>query len=365
MLLMDEANGTPSPPALDAARARRLYEAMVLIRVFEEETDRQYKRDRIGGYCHLCSGQEGATVGACAALEDDDVLLTSYRSHGFALARGITPEAMMAELFGRVGGCARGRGGSMHPADPSLGYLGGWGIVGGQLPLAVGAAFTLAQEGRPQAVLCELGEGAVNIGAWHEALNLAAIWDLPIVFLVMNNEYSMGSAVAEVSAEPQVHNRASAFRMRGERVDGQDIEAVNEAAHELLHDARGRRRPAILEALTYRYRGHSVADPGTAYRSPEEIEEWRRRDPIVLYGRRLLGRGIFSSDDELDDVRRRAEQRVARAVEFAEHSDLPPVSTLAQHVYGDRDAAEQFGQMLPGSPFGERELVLEGGLGHA
>jgi pyruvate dehydrogenase E1 component alpha subunit len=166
VLLMDSNHGAASAPAevRDAAQARELYEAMVLIRVFEEETDRQYKRDRIGGYCHLCSGQEGATVGACAALEPDDVLLTSYRSHGFALARGVSPEAMMAELFGRVDGCARGRGGSMHPADPKLGYLGGWGIVGGHLPLAVGAAFTLAQEERPQAVLCELGEGAVNIG---------------------------------------------------------------------------------------------------------------------------------------------------------------------------------------------------------
>jgi pyruvate dehydrogenase E1 component alpha subunit len=367
MRVTDSGSGRASPPieATDAARARELYEAMVMIRVFEEETDRQYKRDRIGGYCHLCSGQEGATVGACAALEADDLLLTSYRSHGFALARGVSPEAMMAELFGRVGGCARGRGGSMHPADPSLGYLGGWGIVGGQLPLAVGAAFTLAQEERPQAVLCELGEGAVNIGAWHEALNLAAIWDLPVVFLVMNNEYSMGSAVAEVSAEPEVHKRATSFRMRGERVDGQDVEAVYETAGELLRDAREGRRPAVLEALTYRYRGHSVADPGTAYRSPDEVEEWRRRDPIPLFGRRLLGRGIFVSNDELDEVRHDAERRVAQAVEFAERSERPPTRTLAQHVYGDPAAAEQFAHMGPGSPFGERELVLEGGLGHA
>jgi pyruvate dehydrogenase E1 component alpha subunit len=364
---MDSSNGRAGTPAeaLDVARARELYEAMVLIRVFEEETDRQYKRDRIGGYCHLCSGQEAATVGACSALEPDDLLLTSYRSHGFALARGVSPEAMMAELFGRVDGCARGRGGSMHTADPELGYLGGWGIVGGQLPLAVGAAFTLAQEEQPQAVLCELGEGAVNIGAWHEALNLAAIWDLPVVFLVMNNEYSMGSPVGEVSAEPEVYKRAAAFRMRGERVDGQDLEAVYEAAHQLLRDARELRRPAVLEALTYRYRGHSVADPGTAYRSPDEVEQWRRRDPIALFAARLRERGIFSSDDELEQVRRRAERRVAHAVEFAERSEPPPVTTLAQHVYGDPATAEQFAHMGPGSPFGEHELVLEGGLGHA
>jgi pyruvate dehydrogenase E1 component alpha subunit len=360
-------NGSPAAPAQSAreARLRDLYETMVLIRVFEEETDRQYKRDRIGGYCHLCLGQEGATVGVCAALEADDYLLTSYRSHGFALARGVSPESMMAELFGRVDGCARGRGGSMHPADPSIGYLGGWGIVGGQLPLAVGAAFTLAQEERPQAVLCEMGEGAVNIGAWHEALNLAAIWDLPIVFLVLNNQYSMGSAVADISAEPQVHKRAAAFRMRGESIDGQDVEAVLEAADALLHDARELREPSVLELLTYRYRGHSVADPGTAYRPPEEVEEWERRDPITLFGRSLVDLGVVSSGAELDEARRRAERRVAHAVEFAERSKLPPVATLARHVYGDPSTRDQFARMLPGGPFGERQLVLEGGLGHA
>jgi pyruvate dehydrogenase E1 component alpha subunit len=361
-----ETNAPGEPAgAPNATQARELYAAMVLIRVFEEETDRQYKRDRIGGYCHLCSGQEGATVGACAALEGEDLLLTSYRSHGFALARGVSPGAMMAELFGRIDGCARGRGGSMHPADPSLGYLGGWGIVGGQLPLAVGAAFTLAQEGREQAVLCELGEGAVNIGAWHEALNLAAIWDLPVVFLVMNNEYSMGSPVAAVSAQPEVYKRASAFRMEGERVDGQDVEAVREATGKLLAEARGRRRPSVLEAMTYRYRGHSVADPGTSYRSSDELERWRQRDPIMLFGSKLRDRGVFSPDEDLDNVRREAERRVAEAVEFAERSEQPSVGTLAQHVYGDPATAEQFAPMLPGSPFGEAELVLEGGLGHA
>jgi pyruvate dehydrogenase E1 component alpha subunit len=181
----------------------------------------------------------------------------------------------------------------------------------------------------------------------------------------MNNEYSMGSAVAEVSAEPEVHKRAAAFRMRGKRVDGQDVEAVHEAAHELLRDARELRRSAVLEALTYRYRGHSVADPGTAYRSPEEVDEWRRRDPIGLFGARLRQREIFSSDDQLDEVRRHAERRVAHTVEYAERSEPPPMTTLAQHVYGDPATSEQFAHTGPGGPFGERELVLEGGLGHA
>lgn len=361
-MMSEHRNGRSSTPGVRFGRLRELYETMVLIRVFEQETEREYKRARIGGYCHVCSGQEAATVGACAALEDDDLLLTSYRSHGFALARGVSPEAMMAELFGRVDGCAGGRGGSMHPADTTVGYLGGWGIVGGQLPLAVGAAFTLAQEGRPQAVLCELGEGAVNIGAWHEALNLAAIWKLPVVFLVMNNQYGMGSSVSEMSAEPEIYKRAVAYRMRGERVDGQDLEAVMGVAGELLGEARELRQPSVLEALTYRYRGHSVADPGTAYRSGDEVEQWKRRDPIVLLGRRLTELGAFSSQGEVDDVRRRAECRVEEAVEFAAASKPPPIETLAHHVYGDPATPSQFARMGPGSPFGESDL--EGGFDH-
>jgi pyruvate dehydrogenase E1 component alpha subunit len=296
-------------------------------------------------------------------MEEDDLLFTSYRCHGLALARGVDPNAVMAELFGRVDGCARGRGGSMHLADPDVGYLGGWGIVAGQLPLATGAGFSIAQEGRKQAVLCELGEGAVNLGAWHESLNLAGIWDLPIVFLVMNNEYGMGSAVDKVSAEPCVYKRADAFRMRGERVDGQNLEEVMEAADQLLGEAREKHRPSVLECMTYRYRGHSVADAGTAYRTKEEIEEWQERDPISLFGKALLERGALGSKDELDEIRERADKRVQESVEFAEGSDEPELETLARHVYAD-GSSEQFERMEPGSPFGERELVLGRELGN-
>lgn len=343
---------------------RDAYELMVLIRLFEEETERQYKKARIGGYCHLSSGQEAASVGAVAPLEDDDMLFTGYRSHGMALARGTSPDEVMAELFGRVDGCARGRGGSMHLADPSRGYLGGWGIVAGQLPVATGAAFTLAHAGKPQAVLCELGEGAVNMGAWHESLNLAGIWDLPIVYIVMNNTYGMGTTVEKASAEPEVYKRAAGYRMHGERIDGQDIEVVMEAAGRLLREAREQRRPSVLECMTYRFRGHSVADAGLAYRSKKEIAEERERDPIVTLGRRLLERGELESEDEIEQIRERADQRVQEAVAFAEQSEQPALDTLARHVYGDPDTREQFAGMVPGSPFGERELVLEMELGH-
>ncbi len=208
----------------------RHYERMLLIRRFEAEAERQYKLARIGGYCHLSIGQEATAVGAVAALEDGDLLVTGYRAHGMALARGLTPESVMAELFGREDGCAHGRGGSMHLLDPERGYFGGWGIVGGQLPIAAGLALGLVRQGKQQAVLCELGEGAVNMGAWHESLNLAALWNLPVVFLVVNNVYGMGTSVERASAEPEVFRRASAYRIEGERVDGDDLEEVEWAA---------------------------------------------------------------------------------------------------------------------------------------
>lgn len=336
-----------------------LYERMALIRLFEEEVERQYKRARIGGYCHLASGQEGATVGAVHPLAQDDLLFSSYRTHGFALARGVDPNAVMAELFGREGGSAHGRGGSMHLLDASCGYLGGWGIVAGQLPLAVGAALALTYKGKPNAVLCELGDGAVNMGAWHESLNLAAIWELPIVFLVLNNRYGMGTTVEQASAEPELHKRASAFRMHGECVDGQDVEAVLEAAGRLLRRAREERAPAVLEVLTYRYRGHSVADAGTLYRTEAEIDAWKARDPLVLHRERLIEQGR-ADEAQIAAIDDRIGARVEAAVAFAEASPEPPVEELAAHVYGDPAVAAQFARMAPGSPYGERELVLAG-----
>ena len=199
--------------AIATATLQGLYEQMLLIRTFETEAERQYKAARIGGYCHLSSGQEAATVGATHALDPGDLLVTGYRCHGFALARGVSPEAVMAELFGRVDGCAHGRGGSMHLLDASVGYYGGWGIVAGQLPIATGLALGLVRQNRQQAVLCELGDGAINMGAWHESLNLAAVWRLPVVFLVMNNEYGMGTSTKRASASP-------AFYTRGDYIPG-------------------------------------------------------------------------------------------------------------------------------------------------
>jgi pyruvate dehydrogenase E1 component alpha subunit len=349
-----------APPRVSPAVRRELYELMVLSRVFETEAERQYKAARIGGYCHLSSGQEATTVGTVQALEPDDLLVTGYRCHGFALARGVPPEAAMAELFGRADGCAHGRGGSMHLLDVSRGFYGGWGIVAGQLPVATGLALGLVRQGRSQAVLCELGDGAVNMGAWHESLNLAALWQLPIVFLVVNNEYGMGTSVIRASAEPELWRRAAAHRMHGERVDGDDLDAVMEVADRLLGEAREQRRPAVLEAMTYRYRGHSVADAGLAYRSADEIAARKALDSILRVRAQLVDAG--ASEDELDAIDDAAEARVQAAVEFALASPEPAVDELATGMHA-AGSAEQFERMLPGSPFGEEELTFEAGLG--
>jgi pyruvate dehydrogenase E1 component alpha subunit len=338
----------------------RLYEEMVLSRVFETEAERQYKAAKIGGYCHLSSGQEATTVGAVHAIQQDDLLVTGYRCHGFALARGVSPEAVMAELFGRSDGCAHGRGGSMHLLDVGRGFYGGWGIVAGQLPVATGLALALVRQGRSQAVLCELGDGAVNMGTWHESLNLAALWHLPIVFLIVNNEYGMGTSVGRASAEPELWRRASAHRMHGERVDGDDLDAVVEASERLMRAAREERKPAVLEAVTYRYRGHSVADAGLAYRTREEIKARQEIDPIVRVRRQLLEAGIDAA--ELDAVDSRADERVRTAVEFADASPEPELARLAAGMYAP-GSAEQFERMRPGSPFGEEALTFDGGLG--
>jgi pyruvate dehydrogenase E1 component alpha subunit len=338
----------------------RMYGTMALIRNFEEAAERQYKAARIGGYCHLSSGQEAVTVGTMEALGEEDLLVTGYRCHGFALARGVPPEAVMAELFGRRDGCAHGRGGSMHLLDVSRGYYGGWGIVGGQLPIATGMALSLVRRGSEHAVLCELGDGAVNMGSWHESLNLAALWRLPIVFLVINNLYGMGTSVERASAEPDLHKRAAAYRMRGERVDGNDVEAVLEISQELLSEARAERRPAVLEATTYRYRGHSVADAGLAYRTREEIEDHKKLDPLERTRELLRSRHV--ADAEIETADSEAVDAVARAVEFAESNPAPVLDRLAAGVYAP-GSETQFERMRPGSPFGEQELVFGGGLG--
>jgi pyruvate dehydrogenase E1 component alpha subunit len=356
MTLIAESNGHVAT----AERLVPLYERMVLIRDFETEAERQYKAARIGGYCHLSSGQEAVTVGAVDSMRPDDLLVTGYRCHGFALARGVPPREVMAELFGRRSGCAHGRGGSMHLLDTDRGYYGGWGIVAGQLPIATGLALGLRRQRRDAAVLCELGEGAVNMGAWHESLNLAALWRLPIVYLVINNKYGMGTSVERASAEPDVFKRAAAHRMAGERVDGDELGEVMEAAGRLLARARDEHAPAVLEAMTYRFRGHSVADAGLSYRTKDEISERRSQDPIQRLRARLIADGV--PEERLAEAEDRAAEAVADAASFAESDPEPPLEELAAGMYAP-GSDEQFARMRPGGPFGEADLVFDAGLG--
>ncbi len=248
----------------------------------------------------------------------------------------------------------------MHLLDVERGLYGGWGIVTGQLPVATGLALGLVRQGRQRAVLCELGDGAVNMGAWHESLNLAALWRLPVVFLVVNNKYGMGTAVERASAEPDLYKRASAYRMHGEPVDGDDLEAVIEASSRLLARARDSREPSVLEAITYRYRGHSVADAGLAYRTKEEIAEHQERDPLLRTAARLRDAG--ATTEELREIDQRVEERVGQAVKFASESPDPDVGALAWAMHAE-GSDEQFARMRPGSAFGEEDLVFDAGLG--
>jgi len=336
------------------------YRMMLLIRLFETEAERQYKAANIGGYCHLSSGQEAVSVGALLPLEREDILITGYRCHGFALARGLSADAVMAELFGREHGCAGGRGGSMHLLDTDYNFYGGWGIVAGQLPIATGLALGLRQQSKQQAVLCELGDGAVNMGAWHESLNLASLWNLPIVFLVVNNEYGMGTAVSRASAEPEIHKRASAYKMPGQRVDGDDLAAVYQASKQLLQDAREHGQPAVLEAVTYRYRGHSVADAGLSYRTKEEITKRQNRDPLKIVRAQLIDAG--HTEEALRQLENKVEEEVKAAVQHAKDDSSPPLGELAVGMYAS-GSNKQFERMLPGSPYGEEDLIFKGGLG--
>ena len=337
----------------DTDTALRLFRTMALIRRFEERTEEQYTRARIGGYCHLAIGEEASTVGAIDALQDGDCLYASYRDHGTALAVGSPPAAVMAELFGKESGVAHGRGGSMHLLDVKRRFFGGWGIVGAHLPIATGTALALTYKDLPHAVLCQFGDGAVETGSFHEALNLAGVWDLPIVFQIINNQYGMGTSVEQSAAEPELWRRATAYRMHGERVDGNDVLAVREATARLLAEARKQRRPSLLETVTYRHRGHSVADAGKVYRSAEEIASWRKRDPITRFGLFCTERGLLTAE-QIEQVWADVAAEVKDAIDEALAAGFPDPDTLYEHVYGDPAWREQFSRMRAGAPFGER-----------
>lgn len=323
---------------LDTDRAdfyHELYRQMLLVRRFEEKAGESYAQGKIGGFCHLYIGQEAVAIGALAALREDDYVFTSYREHAHALARGTSARAVMAELYGRATGCSGGKGGSMHLFDAERGFLGGHGIVGGHIPLAAGAAFAIKSRGTDQVSVAFYGEAAVNIGSWHETLNMAALWKLPVVFLCENNRYGMGTALERAAAVYDIAERACAYDMAAETVDGMNVLAVYEAMARAVERARKETLPTLLEVRTYRYMGHSMADPIHGhYRTKEELEEQKAKDPIERLALQLKDAGL-ADDDALAKVEAQVTEEVEDALTFADDSPDPEPDALFTHVYAD------------------------------
>jgi len=320
---------------LDAELARRLLTQMSLIRRFEEKAAEMYALGKIGGFLHLYIGQEAVAVGAMSTIRPDDYAISSYREHGHCLAKGSDPRRVMAELFGRRDGLSKGKGGSMHLFDKSVNFLGGHAIVGAHLPLATGAAFAIKYQGGDQVVLCFFGDGAVPEGEFHESLNLAALWKLPVIFICENNRYAMGTAIHRALAQTEIWRFAETYGIRGEAVDGMDVLAVRDCVGRAVERARREGVPAFVEARTYRFRGHSMRDPaGAVYRTREEVEREKQRDPIALFTDRCVRDGVLAEAD-LRIIEKSVNELVEEAVAFAEASPEPPAEWLLTDVYKD------------------------------
>jgi len=318
---------------------------MLLIRHFEDAAQRAYQHSQIGGFLHLGIGEEAAIVGSVAAMDAKDYLIGAYRTHGFALARGCEPQVVMSELFGRADGCSGGRGGSMHTFDGARRYLGGYGIVGGQIPLGVGLALGASLQGTDEVTVCQLGDGASDGGPFAESLNMAALWHCPVVFLLTNNRYSMGTSLPRHSSVPELYRRGEPYGIEGMQCDGMDIEDTYRAMKEAIDKARNDRRPIILEVLTYRFRGHSVADP-QRYRSKEEVEQWQEQDPISTFAAKLIADGLL--DEASYNALGVAQEKVIEdAVGFADASPEPDVATLYDHLYVATDNSRGAAEMRP------------------
>jgi pyruvate dehydrogenase E1 component alpha subunit len=309
-----------------------MFSTMVLIRRFEDKTYEMYTRARIGGYCHMNHGEEATIVGSIGALRPQDWIVSFYREHGHIIARGTDPKLVMAELFGREDGVAHGRGGSMHLFDASRRFMGGYGIVAGQMPLALGVGYSTKYRRADEVTLMLTGDGAMANGASHESLNMIGLYHLPVITLIVNNLYGMGTTVEESAANPNLWERGSMYGMRGVRVDGMDVMAVRRAMEEAMTHARDG-EPTLMEAITYRYRGHSVADPGR-YRTTEEVQSWRDQDPIERFFRQLKQAG-FIGDEEREEIESHVDEVVEEAVQFAENSPEPDPSGLLDFLYVD------------------------------
>ena len=317
---------------LNKAKLLEFYRLMRLIREFERECERQYTRGNIKGFLHVYTGEEAIAVGAIAALTDRDYVVTHYRDHGHALARGLDADGVMAELFGKATGVSKGKGGSMHLFDTSKNFMGGYAIVGGQLPIAAGLALASQFNNENRVALCFMGDGALNEGEFHETMNLAAVWNLPVIFFCENNLYGMGAPSSDTLAvHRQMYKLADAYGMDNYRVDGNDVVAVHQLMMDVVDNVRAGKGPAFIEARTYRIQGHSIADPAN-YRPDEEVEYWRSQDPIPRFKDWMTGQGL-AKEEEFSSIDSAVDQEVVNAAEFADASPFPGPEELLQGVY--------------------------------
>jgi pyruvate dehydrogenase E1 component alpha subunit len=316
---------------LDRETLVHIYHQMLLARRFEEKAAEAYSAGKIGGFCHLYIGQEAVAIGSISAIRKDDYVLTSYREHAHAIAKGMSPESVMAELFGKATGCSKGKGGSMHMFDKEVGFLGGHAIVGGQIPLATGVAFASKYKGTDQVTLCFFGEAAVNQGAFHESLNMAQLWKVPCIYICENNQYGMGTSLQRAMSSHDISQKACAYDIAAEFVDGMDVLAVREATLRAVERARKDYLPTLLEVRTYRFMGHSMSDPGN-YRTRAEIERHQERDPLKLFSTSLKEEGVLS-DSEFQEIEAQVKEQVEKAVKFAEESPLPDPKELYTDIY--------------------------------
>ncbi|MEO6049830.1 MAG: pyruvate dehydrogenase (acetyl-transferring) E1 component subunit alpha [Pyrinomonadaceae bacterium] len=315
----------------DKKLLRDMLYQMVLGRRFEEKCAEVYRMGKIGGFCHLYIGQEAIGVGSMMALKPTDMVITAYRDHVQAIIKGMRPESVMAELYGKSGGCVGGKGGSMHMFSKELEFYGGHGIVGGQIGVGTGMAYSAKYKNSGQVVMCFFGEAAVNQGMFHESLNMAQLWKLPCIYICENNQYGMGTSQERAMSSRSIAKKAEAFEMANEFVDGMDVMAVREATMRAIERARKDGSPTLLEIRAYRFMGHSMSDPGN-YRTRDEIKKYQERDPIVLFGDSLKEAKIFGSKD-FEKIESEAVEAVARAVKFADESPFPDESALYTHVY--------------------------------
>jgi pyruvate dehydrogenase E1 component alpha subunit len=323
-----------------------MLEGMLRIRRFEERTAQSYQQAKIGGFCHLYIGQEAVAVGAVSALRDDDPVITAYRDHGLALARGMPPDHAMAEMFGKSSGCCKGKGGSMHLFDKAHHMYGGHAIVAGQCPLGAGLAFAIRYLGQDRICAMFLGDGALNQGSFHEAMNLAAIWRLPLLALCENNQYSMGTHIARgTSKADDLAVKAAAYGIRYDRCDGMDVLDVRQCVRRQAALARAGEGPVFVHVETYRYKGHSMSDP-QKYRTRDEVSEYQEQDPIARLAARIQGQGL-ATPAQLEEVDARAKEAAARAVRFAAESADPPLDELYTDVYGQPFAPYSRGEPAP------------------